>query len=290
MKKLFTLLGLIPFMGLAQTTYIPDDAFEDFIETNFPSADNGTAGDDYVLTAGIVDIDNLSFSAAGITDLTGIGAFTSLDTLFMWNEPIDSINLGDLDNGTVFDLLLTTVNSLTYLELPHGEISLITTAFELETLIFQSDNHFHLLSIHNANLESIDISSLSAESGINMSFESLDDLTELNLSTGNNDMYGYTSISGNPLLHCLVVDDPDFCGSSADWAWDEQASSPDNHKYVTDMSECFFVTIEDEVQSKEEKLIGVYDLLGRTAEPKPGQVLIYEYSSGRREKKVVWTD
>ena len=54
MKKLLLILLCLPFIGFGQQTYVPDDVFEEYIETNFPLADNGVANDDYVLTAGLI--------------------------------------------------------------------------------------------------------------------------------------------------------------------------------------------------------------------------------------------
>ena len=50
--------------GCSELTYVPDDSFENYIETNFPEASNGIVNDNYVLTSGI------DFSDEGYTNIS----------------------------------------------------------------------------------------------------------------------------------------------------------------------------------------------------------------------------
>ena len=42
------------------SSHVPDDSFENYIETNFPQASNGIVNDNYVLTSGIDFSDEFS--------------------------------------------------------------------------------------------------------------------------------------------------------------------------------------------------------------------------------------
>ena len=79
MKKLLLILLCLPMIGFGQQTYVPDDAFEAYIETTFLNADNGVVNDNYVLTSGLDGNNNSALAIYGITltslpitDLTGI--------------------------------------------------------------------------------------------------------------------------------------------------------------------------------------------------------------------------
>ena len=45
MKKILLIFIALPMIGFGQLTYMPDDVFEEYIEDNFPLADNGTYDD-----------------------------------------------------------------------------------------------------------------------------------------------------------------------------------------------------------------------------------------------------
>ncbi len=49
MKKLLLLLLCVPLIGFGQQTYVPDDNFEDYLESN--GMGNGVLNDDYVLNS-----------------------------------------------------------------------------------------------------------------------------------------------------------------------------------------------------------------------------------------------
>ena len=76
-NKIYLLLFIIclPLFTLAQLTYVPDDNFEDYLESH--SMGNGIANDDYVLTSNINTVTYLSLNNENISDLTGIEDFRS---------------------------------------------------------------------------------------------------------------------------------------------------------------------------------------------------------------------
>ena len=114
MKKLLLLL-IIPFLSFGQNlTYVPDNAFEEYIETNFPNADNGIDNDNFVFTSG------LNFQGAGIYlypqylndpifDFTGIEDFRgdfelNIDQQLMTSLDLSAMSIdaeGDLPDGTL---------------------------------------------------------------------------------------------------------------------------------------------------------------------------------------------
>ena len=74
-------------IGFGQLTYVPDDVFEEYIETNLPLADNGV-NDNWVLTAGLdlvanygaisimgLTLNPTTLSSPIISDFTGIEDF-----------------------------------------------------------------------------------------------------------------------------------------------------------------------------------------------------------------------
>ena len=77
MKKLLLLLLCVPLIGIGQQTYVPDDAFENYLEAN--GMGDGIALNDSVLTANIDTVTYLSVNNQNIADLTGIEDFTALD-------------------------------------------------------------------------------------------------------------------------------------------------------------------------------------------------------------------
>ena len=100
MKKLLLLLLCVPLIGLGQQTYVPDSAFEAYLEAN--GMGNGIFNDDSVFTSAIDTVTNLDVSSQNIADLIGIEDFSSLQYL-------------DCSNNQLTRLELTNVSSLTNL-------------------------------------------------------------------------------------------------------------------------------------------------------------------------------
>ena len=95
MKKqiLLSLLLVVPLLTMAQTTYVPDDNFEAYLENN--GMGDGIWGNDYVLTANINTVTWMDASVLQIADFTGIEDFIALESLDVsWNNltNVDFIN------------------------------------------------------------------------------------------------------------------------------------------------------------------------------------------------------
>ena len=164
MKKLFTLLFLLPFFVMAQKTYVPDDNFEQaLINLGY---DNIL--DDSVLTANISIQPILDVSSSNISDLTGIEDFTALLYLSCdWNN-LTSI---DVSNNTNLISLSLDYNQITsiILNLPnleHLAIGLnplssldVTSLPSLKNLLVWSTLVSTLNLMGNPLLEGISVSS-----------------------------------------------------------------------------------------------------------------------------------
>jgi len=97
-KLLVFTMFWIGLMSFSQNTYVPDDNFENYLETHDASGNtvavgdvlsmgNGIANDDTVLTANINTVTTLDVGQLGISDLTGIEDFVSLTELKCdWNQ------------------------------------------------------------------------------------------------------------------------------------------------------------------------------------------------------------
>ena len=98
MKKISTLLFFtnILFLANAQLTYIPDDAFEAYLESTFPNCSNGGL-DDFVI-ASEVGL-NLNILYNPIQSLSGLENLTN----------VHSINIGFCPNLNSIDLSLSNL-------------------------------------------------------------------------------------------------------------------------------------------------------------------------------------
>lgn len=106
MKTLSVTLLFVLLTGFsyAQQTYVPDDNFENYLETHdadgntvtigdASSMGNGIANDNYVLTSRINTVHQLHVQGLSITDLTGIEDFQNLYTLYCQDNDLTTINI-----------------------------------------------------------------------------------------------------------------------------------------------------------------------------------------------------
>ncbi len=134
-------------------TYVPDDNFENYLETHDENGDvvsvgdatsmgNGIANDNYVTTSKIVNATELSLSNLSIADLTGIEAFMSLTRLTLINNDLTGININS-------NLLLE------YLHLAGNDLSSLDVSNNTMLSTLYCNNNLNLSSIdisHNTNL------------------------------------------------------------------------------------------------------------------------------------------
>jgi len=125
--KIITLIFtfLLATISVAQTTYVPDDNFENYLETHDANGNsvsvgdpnsmgNGVANDDYVTTANINTVTNLNVHAQNIADLTGIEDFSALTHLYCHNNQLTTL---DLSQNTALIEVWCNQNQLTSLNL-----------------------------------------------------------------------------------------------------------------------------------------------------------------------------
>ena len=94
MKKLLLIFLCFPFLGYAQKTYIPDDAFEQALI----NLDLDDVLDDSIYTSAVDTVLTLYLSNNGITDLTGITDFIQLTDLLCNGNQIIDLDLSSNSN------------------------------------------------------------------------------------------------------------------------------------------------------------------------------------------------
>ena len=242
-------------------TYVPDDNFENYLETHDAagtivsvgdsnSMGNGVAGDDYVTTASIDSVINLNVTSQAILDLTGIEDFEALENLHSVNNQLTSIDLTQnillkklyLNNNQLANLDVSQNILLEYLDISSNEISTIDVTQNIDL------DHFY---ITNNPIATIDVSqSIALEYFHCNSTEltSLDltqnivlfrlhcqnnSLTSLNVKNGNNSNLNgqFFNSSNNPYLTCIEVDDAVY--SATNWTNKDNAST-----FVNNQTEC----------------------------------------------------
>ena len=112
-------------------TYVPDNNFENYLEThnaagelvplNDPSSmGNGIALDDYVTTANINTVTSLNIPGKSISNLIGLEDFTALEELYCNSNNIMAL---DVSENTALKTLVCNINSLSTLDIS-GNINL----------------------------------------------------------------------------------------------------------------------------------------------------------------------
>jgi hypothetical protein len=243
--KLSILCLLISINSFSQLTYVPDDAFELYIETYISAADNGIANDNYVNTNGIQNTTSFLFQpqlvpSGIINDFTGIQDFNSLNSIeirYMNMTNIDLSLLNIVSTSELFDLQLTIEynNLVENLILPQGggiRLS-ISDCISLNNIVFHSNNIIAGISLISScpSLTSFDVSMVSfvkLSSVIWLSNNS--SLQCVNLKNGYCSNWGGVGITNNPLVTCVEVDNPNYCNiaSGTIWNWEGPALNPNN--------------------------------------------------------------
>ena len=132
-KLLILATIFITTLGYAQTTYVPNDNFENYLETHdangisVPVGDptsmgNGISNDDYVTTANINTVINLNVVNQNIMDLTGIEDFQSLQGLNCSNNQLTNL---DVSSNLGLTSLICNSNQLTNLDVT-SNVALLT--------------------------------------------------------------------------------------------------------------------------------------------------------------------
>ena len=191
--------------------------------------------------------------------MIGFGQFT-----FVPDDNFEQalINLG---YDFVFDDNVETsaIDTVTYLYLSNNGI-LDLTGIEDFTLLRE-------LSCSNNSFTTLDLSNNPELYEVNCS---INQLTSLDVRNGNNSGLWYFTSMNNPGLDCIDVDD--LAWSNINWTKDS---------WTTFSLNCNPTAIKD--YTIQRKLIKVLDVLGRRVTPKPNITLLYNYSDGTVEKRIV---
>lgn len=196
------------------TTYVPDNAFEAYLEVN--GMGDGINSNNFVLTDKISVVTTLDISNLGIADLTGIEDFSSLLDLNCSDNALIQL---ELNSNTALTILNCSSNSLMQLDLNSN------TAL---TLLNSSANQINSLNLSgNIALTTIDCSDnliTALDFSGNLSLSTLDCnnnlLTSLNIRNGaNGDLTAFNSTL-NPTLFCIEADDT-FAPAGAAFVWEK---------------------------------------------------------------------
>ncbi|KQC33308.1 hypothetical protein AAU57_08240 [Nonlabens sp. YIK11] len=214
-------------------TVVVDDAFEQHL------IDIGLDDvlDDYVLTTNIETVTSLEMVEKGITDLTGIKAFTALELLDVNSNAISQLDLQE--NAALTTLIaannnigdnFTLPNSLQLLELQNNGTtqSDYSQYVNLTTLII-SDNAISANPVFPSNLEVLDVSrngftALDVSSTTSLTDLKADgnlNLLEIDLRNNNNASLSNFSAVDNVSLACVSVSDVDYMTTTFPSALDE---------------------------------------------------------------------
>ena len=295
MKKGLLILLCLPMIGFGQLTYVPDDVFEEYIELNFPLADNGIVNDNYVLTAGVVfsGATGLLYlgntpSTSSIMDLTGIEDFSNVFLLSIENLNISTIDLSQITLLSYGHISINSCPLVTDIILPSDSFSLLLgTNTYLTNIVFNPSTFIHNLgyglTISACNsLTSIDMSNiLGVSNGATLQFGQNLNLTQVNLKNGFCYNWGTVNFTFNPNLFCIQVDDPNYSSISSSWNWFAQIPNPSN-SYSTNCG--WPSALQEHTTNKE--ILKVTDLLGRETK-QTNQPLFYIYDDGTVEKRIV---
>ncbi|WP_291286471.1 T9SS type A sorting domain-containing protein [Flavobacterium sp.] len=225
-----------------QYTLIPDINFEKKLIAL--GIESGTP-DGKILTSKIDKITEIDLYFSNITDLTGIQDFKSLKSLSCMSNKLTSL---DISQNLALTYLNAGYNKLTTLNTSKNIVLRYVSLFynQITNLDVSKNVNLGLLSVDSNQLTNIDVSnnkglfSLSCSSNQltnldlskNSSLENLTCsenklLTSVNLKNGNNrymQIASYTiNFTENPLLSCIIVDDPLY--SNKNWGSFKDASA-----------------------------------------------------------------
>ena len=217
-----TLFALITTLGFSQQTYMPDDAFENYVEGNSFNNDN------YVSTS-LIEFWGWVNIPIQVQDLTGIEDFTNLFNINILNSNITTIDLSSCSNlhfstlDTVGGIFVAIQNCpfLTTVILPPNEIAFIIMSCPyLSEVTFQNSNIIRNVDpidpmggsaiVDNISLICIDMSNiLDVVLGSVLTIAGNDNLTGINLKNGNCNKWAFVSVG--VVGTCIQVDNPTYC-------------------------------------------------------------------------------
>ena len=160
-KLLFVLLSL-PMIGFGQftlKTYVPDDNFEYFLESN--GMGDGIQLNDSINFWSIEMLINLDVSNQNISDLTGIEDFTAISSLDCSNNNLTNLDVSQNNYLQVLDCSYNQLTSLTIIFNP-------LQPFQNYAALFCNNNQLLSLDLSQSNCSSFVASEGSFKSNPNL--------------------------------------------------------------------------------------------------------------------------
>jgi plastocyanin len=279
----------------SQKTYVPDDNFENYLETN--GMGDGIQLNDSINTLSIEMLMYLDVSNQNISDLTGIEDFTVLSTLNCSQNQLTSL---DLSFSTALTDLNCGHNQLTNLDVSNNTalIDLYLNNNQITALDISNNTSLAELGCWDNQLTSLDLSNNIALYGINCSYNQLtylnissitllhhfdcmsNQLTSLDVSNNTNTASFDLYCRLNPYLLCIDV--YDVAWATANWTIANGYIDP-QHYFSNNCSGT--TNIQEQTTNKE--LLKVTDLLGRETKVTKNEILFYIYDDGTVEKKII---
>lgn len=251
--SILIILLALSFKSFGQLTYIPDDGFEQYLETTYPSVNNGAVNDNYILSSGIPNIITIQLSGMSgnsVSDFTGIGSLTSLLNVQIMNMTMTNIDLSSIENNWANPVgyMIVSVqycNNLTNISLPKNKIRLtLSNNPVLENIQFHPTNVFYSINGIQDN-NSITTIDLSNTSGVNPGAQLwVSGNTNLQcLSINNGECSNWSGVITMPngttnattpggTLYCVQVDNPTYSEIAGNWSF-SNASVPSTYYYST---------------------------------------------------------
>lgn len=112
-----------------------------------------------------------------------------------------------------------------------------------------------------------------------LSFSYNSNLIKVDARNGNNTNFNVFSVTDNPNLECVLVDDSVYANSDTSWYIDIGFSF---REYCVSS-----VGFEENPKEKDKVLLRIIDILGRETNPVPNVLLFYLYKDGTVEKKLI---
>jgi len=187
----------------SQYTYVPDDNFEAVLESILVG--NGIANDDSVSTNAIRMVTQLNLVGLGISDLTGIEGFDSLQILECSDNHLTTL---DMNSNTVLTYLDCNNNQLISLDVNTGITYLNCNNNQLTTLDVSMNTALIHLHCDSNNIISLDVSNNLVLSNLRCGYNQLATL-DVNSDTAliqlwcNNNQLTSLNVSNNLALTVL---------------------------------------------------------------------------------------
>ncbi|WP_298512550.1 T9SS type A sorting domain-containing protein [uncultured Kordia sp.] len=210
---------------------VPDMNFEQALVNQNIDSDGIVNG--FVLRSDVINITYLDVNSSNISDLTGIEAFTSLETLFVYNNNLTTVNLSQ---NTALTGLLIAINQLTSIDVSNNTnlISLSLNNNSISDIDLSANTNLEQVYIENNDLTSLDVSALNLleelvipnnmVTTLNLSQNPLlttvtvnnNALTSLDIRNGANSIISTLNftVTANPNLTCIEVDDVNYSNTT----------------------------------------------------------------------------